>query len=127
MCTLWEIICTLWLRTLATLVIKGRFFRCLDFMYNNSSARIKLLNKLSEKNDILCGPEHGHPMSPELFKCFINDLSEKLNSISYISVPLLEGVKVSHLLWAGDLVLMALYPHSLQWTINLLYRMGLIS
>ena len=50
--------------------IQGRFFRCLDYMYSNSSARVKLLNKLSEKIDILCGTEQGHPMSPELFKCF---------------------------------------------------------
>ena len=94
--------------------IQGRFFRCLDFMYKNSSARVKLLNKLSEKIDILCGTEQGHPMSPELFKCFVNDLSEQLNNMSGISVPVLDATEVSHLLWADDLVLLALDKHSLQ-------------
>ena len=60
-------------------------------MYKNSSARVKLLNKLSEKIDILCGTEQGHPMSPELFKCFVNDLSEQLNNMSGISVPVLDA------------------------------------
>ena len=83
--------------------IQGRFFRCLDYMYSNSSARVKLLNKLSEKIDILCGTEQGHPMSPELFKLFINDLSERLNNVCGISVPVLDETEVSHLLWADDL------------------------
>jgi len=66
---------------------KGRFFSCMDFMYTNSKAKIKLLNKLSEKIDVLCGTEQGHPMSPELFKCFIHQLSEDLNSKENFEVP----------------------------------------
>ena len=31
--------------------IKGRFFGCLEFMYSNSSAKIKLLNKLCIRED----------------------------------------------------------------------------
>ena len=90
-------------------------------MYANSSAKVKLLNKLSEKIDILCGTEQGHPMSPELFKCFINDLSEQLNSLD-VAVPILDGKEVSHLLWADDLVLMALNNTSLQRMLNLLHQ-----
>ena len=100
--------------------IQGRFFRCLDYMYSNSSARVKLLNKLSEKIDILCGTEQGHPMSPELFKLFINDLSERLNNVCGISVPVLDETEVSHLLWADDLVLMALDSSSLQRMLDIL-------
>ena len=101
--------------------IQGRFFRCLNYMYSHSAAKVKLLNKLSEIIEIHCGTEQGHPMSPELFKCFINDLSEKLNKIpNNIIVPELDEARVSHLLWADDLVLMALDPHSLQHMLNLL-------
>ena len=61
-------------------------------------------------------------MSPELFKCFINDLSEKLNKIpDNIAVPLLDKAKVSHLLWADDLVLLALDAQSLQHMLNILH------
>ena len=102
--------------------IQGRFFRCLDFMYSNSSARVKLLNKPSERIDILCGTEQGHPMSPELFKCFINDLSEKLNCLDNITVPVLDGTDISHLLWADDLVLMALDTCSLQKMLDVLHE-----
>ena len=46
--------------------IKGKFFKCLDYMYKHSSAKIKLLNRLSEKIDVMVGTEQGHPMSPAL-------------------------------------------------------------
>jgi hypothetical protein len=98
--------------------IRGRFFKCLEHMYSNSNAKVKLLNKLSRKIDILTGTEQGHPMSPELFKCFIHELSEILNRMDDIMVPHLNQVKVTHLLWADDLVLLATDPASLQCMID---------
>ena len=53
---------------LSTLGIQGKFFKCLEYMYKNSNARIKLISKISDSFDILAGTEQGHPMSPELFK-----------------------------------------------------------
>ena len=75
----------------------------MEHMYTHSSAKIKLLNKLSEKIDVLCGTEQGHPMSPELFKCFVHALSEDLNDLDNIEVPVINSIKVTHLLWADDL------------------------
>ena len=78
-------------------------------MYSHSTARIKLLQKTSEKIDILVGTEQGHPMSPELFKCYISDLSLEFNEeLKQMNVPMLNGNKISHLLYADDLVLLAL-------------------
>ena len=51
------------LHKLWTMGIQGRFFICVEYMYSGSTAKIKLLNKLSEKIEILCGTEQGHPMS----------------------------------------------------------------
>ena len=102
------------LHKLWTMGIQGRFFICVEDMYSGSIAKIKLLNKLSEKIEILCGTEQGHPMSPELFKCFIHHLSVELNNISGLSTPTLNSVQVTHLLWADDLVLLGLDPKSLQ-------------
>ena len=99
--------------------INGRFFDCLAYMYSNSTAKIKLLNKLSDKIDILIGTEQGHPMSPELFKCYIHELSEQLNALTGVNVPELNGTRVSHLLWADDLVLLARDASSLQKMIDL--------
>ena len=65
--------------------IKGRFFNCLEFIYRNSKAKVKLLTKLSASIKILCGTEQGHSMSPELFKCYINDLSYPACRIIWMS------------------------------------------
>ena len=94
--------------------IAGIIFQCLNYMYCHSSTRIKLIKKLSAAIDVTVGTEQGHPMSPELFKLFIHDLSTKLEEIEELNLPLLNGFKVSHLLWADDLVLLALDATSLQ-------------
>ena len=102
--------------------IQGRFFECIKFMYSNSSAKVKLLSKLSQKIDIICGTEQGHPMSPELFKCFVHQLSHDLNNIEGVKVPVLNDTDITHLLWADDLVLLALNKHSLQQMLDVLNK-----
>ena len=87
-----------------------------------STAKIKLLNKMSEKIELLCGTEQGHPMSPELFKCFIHQLSVDLNNVTENMVPELNSVQVTHLLWADDLVLLALDYNSLQSMLDVLFE-----
>ena len=102
--------------------IAGNFFKCISYMYNNSCTRIKLIKKLSAAIDVTIGTEQGHPMSPELFKLFIHDLSMRLEAIDELDLPQLNGFKVSHLLWADDLVLLALDPGSLQKLLDCLYQ-----
>ena len=82
--------------------------------------RIKLIQKLSKKIDVLIGTEQGHPMSPEFFKIYIHDLSENLNDISG-SVPLLSDHRISHLLWADDPVLTSLDAKTL-YIFDVLYQ-----
>ena len=107
---------------LCKLGIKGNFFNCVKYMYQNSSAKLKLLNKISEAIDILIGTEQGHPMSPELFKTYLLDLSIDLNKVLGLDIPNLNGELISHLLWADDLVLIALDPKSLQTLINKVHQ-----
>ena len=101
--------------------IAGKFFECISHIYNNSSTRVKLIQKLSAAIDVTIGTEQGHPMSPELFKLYIHELSIRLEEIEELDVPLLNGVKVSHLLWADDLVLLALDADSLPKLLNCLH------
>ena len=103
---------------LSKLGIKGKFFDCVSYMYKHSTAKIKLLNKVSEAIDILIGTEQGHPMSPELFKTYLLDMSNELNKTDNLNVPELNGIRLSHLLWADDLVLLSLDKESLQELIN---------
>ena len=91
-------------------------------LYQNSSAKLKLLSKISEAIEILVGTEQGHPMSPELFKIYLLDLSIDLNDMIGLNLPELNGVMISHLLWADDLVLLALDAKSLQTLINRVYH-----
>jgi hypothetical protein len=60
-------------------------------------------------------------MSPELFKLYIHELSLRLSDIEELQVPLLNGFPVSHLLWANDLVLLALDAESLQKLLDCLH------
>ena len=57
--------------------IHGKFFNVIGDMYNKSTARLKIEKFLSKMFDLSKGTEQGHPMSPDLFKLFILDLSEQ--------------------------------------------------
>ena len=85
------------------------------------STRIKLIKKVSAAINVEVGTEQGHPMSPELFKIFINDLSGELDKEPLrTTVPNLDGLRVSHLLWADDLILLPNDVESLQRLLNIL-------
>ncbi|KAL5271838.1 hypothetical protein ACHWQZ_G000142 [Mnemiopsis leidyi] len=99
---------------LANMGLAGGFFKCIKYIYSSSSTRIKLIQKLSSAIDVTIGTEQGHPMSPELFKLYIHELSIRLDEIEDLEVPQINGYMVSHLLWADDLVLLALDAKSLQ-------------
>ena len=64
-------------------------------------------------------------MSPESLKCYINDFSEQLNNMDDVDVPVLNDVRIPHLLWAYDLVLLSLNAESLQKMLDQLFAFGL--
>ena len=90
---------------MAKLGITGKIFDVLKHMYQNSTGQIKLSGFLSEKFQVNKGTEQGHPLSPDLFKLYIRDLSPQLDQEN---CPKLLNQLVSHLLWADDLILLAL-------------------
>ena len=106
------------LHKIACLGISGNFFNCLSDMYKNSIARMKISKLLSPDINIGKGTEQGHPLSPDLFKLYICKLSSSLNSVG--DYPELADLIISHLLWADDLVLLALSPEALQDNVNVL-------
>ena len=103
---------------LSNLGIQANFFRTIEDMYNKSTAHIKIGKLLTKAINICKGTEQGHPMSPDLFKIFILDLSEKFSKIG--QYPELDDYIVNHLFWADDLVLFGLDNGSLQKNLDVL-------
>lgn len=93
----------------------GKFYDVLRAMYSKSKAYIKLSGRLSKQFDINKGTEQGHPLSPDLFKIFLSDLSELLE---LKNCPSLWNKLISHLLFADDLILLALDSKTAQDQIN---------
>lgn len=90
---------------LAKMGIRGNLFSVIRNMYEKSTCQLRLNNHLSRMIDIGKGTEQGHTLSPELFKSYMQDVTPLLN---HGNVPLLGDTLLTHLLWADDLVLMAL-------------------
>ena len=105
---------------LSKLGIEGKFTKCMSYMYKNSKARLKIAKRLSEAFDVNIGTEQGHPLSPELFKIYVHELSTRLNCQPDTDPPVLNGVDISHLLWADDLVLLSQTREGLQRMISTL-------
>ena len=63
-------------------------------MYKNSTGQMKLSGFVSEKFDINKGTEQGQPLSPDLFKIYIRDLSPQLE---HDNCPKLMNRLISHL------------------------------
>ena len=104
---------------IAKLGIQGKVFNTLLHMYDNSTGQIKLAGHVSNKFPINKGTEQGHPLSPDLFKVYIKDLSDGLDSPN---CPKLMEQIISHLLWADDLILLALDTKTLQKQLDRLHK-----
>ena len=91
--------------------IKGKFYSVLRDMYSHSSGQIKLSGYISKTFDINKGTEQGHPLSPDLFKIYLSDLSPLLE---FENCPTLANTVISHLLWADDLIMVSLDKHTAQ-------------
>ena len=104
---------------LAKCKVSGKFFNVLRNMYDNSYAYIKLSGHVSRKIFIRKGTEQGHPLSPDLFKLFLNDLSPL---VDFPNCPKLSNLLVSHLLWADDLILLSLDKVTAQKQLDVLAK-----
>ena len=95
-------------------------------MCSNSKGQIKLAGHLSKCFEINKETEQGHPLSPDLFKHYLGDLSSLLE---FESCPQLAGLIISHLLFADDLIMLSLDEETAQKQLdalhNFCYKWGL--
>ena len=92
---------------LACYGVNGGFFNLIKDMYSHSTGHIKINGKISQPFDIRKGTEQGQPLSPELFKVYFKELSDLLNKADTIN-PLLCDIRITHLAWADDVVILAM-------------------
>ena len=97
--------------------ITGKFYEVLRDMYSNSYAHVKLSGHLSNAFQTRKGTEQGHPLSPDLFKLFLSDLSPLLTD-KHSNCPYLSNTLISHLLWADDLILLSLDEKNAQFQLD---------
>ena len=98
--------------------IRGNFFSLLQDMYVTKGIQscVKSNNMLSDHFTCSVGVRQGDPLSPNLFKIFVNDISQY---IDVSSKPLeLNGMSVNYLLYADDIVLLAKDETELQKSVK---------
>jgi hypothetical protein len=105
----------LWKR-LWDLGIQGKAWRIIRNLYSSIELSVLVGDKQTRWVRSLQGVRQGCPLSPVLFNCFIDELSERLRAQGYgVEV----GDRILHsLLYADDVVLLADSPEELQGLIN---------
>jgi len=106
---------------LDNLGMSSKIIRILQYLYGNSKMKIRIGSKHTKEINITEGLLQGETLSPLLFSLFISDIE------SILQTSILEGLKIGKqklhiLLFADDMVLIALTANSLQLKINLLEK-----
>ena len=95
--------------------IRGKIYQVIKSMYDGSQAKVKCRHLMSDPINITKGVHQGNVISPLLFNIFINDLSD---DIIDLKAPILCDTRISHLLYADDLLLLSTSESELQQNIN---------
>ena len=99
--------------------IDGKLYKSIKSIYASSVSCIKINNQLTDWFDCTTGVKQGCNLSPTLFSVFANDLVQEINDID-LGVPT-GDIKVSLLMYADDIVLIADSELKLQNMLNTLH------
>ena len=123
------------LHSLSSIGIIGKMYRAISAMYKSPRARVILNEYETDYFDCSIGVKQGDSISPTLFACFVNSLSQDLKALN-IGVQIsnnfindnqidnnnidniADSFKICNLLYADDIVLLAENENDLQELIN---------
>ena len=95
--------------------IRGKICQVIKSMHHGLRAKVKCNQLMSDSIDITKGVHQGNVLSPLVFNIFINDLGD---FILDTEAPVLYGSRISHLLYADDLLFFSTSAAELQQNIS---------
>ena len=104
---------------LKTIGLNGKILKAIQSLYESVSCSVKVNNHLTDWFNVRNGLKQGCNLSPTLFSIYINDLVDEINLID--SDIMVDDVKVSILLYADDIILLASSEEKLQEMLNKLH------
>ena len=106
-------------RRLQDIGINGPFLKNIKAMYETVSYKIKLKDGYLDPIKSNLGLKQGCPLSPMMFNLYIDDIKdifdEQCNPVT------VTDTKISHFLYADDLVLVSLSPEGLQRSLDKIF------
>lgn len=100
--------------------IDGKLYKSVKNIYQSSESCVRINGKLTNWFDCKTGVKQGDNLSPTLFSIFINDLIQEINNMN-LGIEL-GNRKLSILLYADDIALVANSPEDLQTMLNKLHE-----
>jgi hypothetical protein len=89
---------------MAEIGIQGKVFEIIRSMYENTEYSIKTNSGASRNFSLDIGVKQGCVLSPLLFNIYVNDMKDYFEPDA-CSPPTLDGIQVTHLLHADDLIM----------------------
>ena len=99
--------------------IDGKVYNSIKNIYQSSESCVRVNNKLTNWFRCKTGVKQGDNLSPTLFSIFINDLVQDINNLN-LGIELVDR-KLSILLYADDIALIAKSPEDLQSMLDKLH------
>ena len=104
-------------RTLATHGVSGRLLRAVKALYENSKARVRVEDELTECFEVRQGVRQGCPLSPWLFNVFLDMVAREARA-HFKGGVCLDNCTVQLLMFADDTVLLAETEEDLQHNVR---------
>ena len=104
-------------RTLAMYGVSGRLLRAVKALYENSKARVRVEDELTECFDVRQGVRQGCPLSPWLFNVFLDMVAREARA-QFKGGVCLDNCTLQLLMFADDTVLLAETEEDLQQNVR---------